>query len=68
MRLLDRLEEVGVVIGWWAGGSGCGVKSGRFWNGGNRCGCVKADLYLPRSFVIEGFSAGSHTGHELSKY
>ena len=32
MRLLDRLEEVGVVIGWWAGGSGCGVKSGRFWN------------------------------------
>ena len=32
MRLLDRLEEVGVVKGWWAGGSGCGVKSGRFWN------------------------------------
>ena len=32
MRLLDRLEEVGVVIGWWAGGSGCGAKSGRFWN------------------------------------
>ena len=32
MRLLDRLEEVGVVIGWGAGGSGCGAKSGRFWN------------------------------------
>ena len=31
VRLLDRLEEVGVVIGWWwGGGGGCGVKSGRF--------------------------------------
>ena len=20
-----------MVIGWWVGGSGCGVKSGRFW-------------------------------------
>ena len=31
VRLLDRLEEVGVVIGWWwVGGGGCGVKSGRF--------------------------------------
>ena len=32
MRLLDRLAEVGVVIGWWVGCGGCGVKSGRFWN------------------------------------
>ena len=31
VRLLDRLPEVGVVIGWWwVGGVGCGVKSGRF--------------------------------------
>ena len=31
MRLLDRLEEVGVVMGWWwVSGGGCGVKSGRF--------------------------------------
>ena len=31
VRLLDRLEEVGVVIGWWwVSGGGCGVKSGRF--------------------------------------
>ena len=28
----DRLEEVGVVVGWCAGSGGCGVKSGRFWN------------------------------------
>ena len=31
VRLLDRLEEVGVVIGWWwVGGGGFGVKNGRF--------------------------------------
>ena len=31
VRLLDRLEEVGVVIGWWwVSSGGCGVISGRF--------------------------------------
>ena len=30
VRLRDRLVEVGVEIRWWAGGSGCGVKGGRF--------------------------------------
>ena len=30
VRLCDRLVEVGVEMGWLAGGSGCGVKGGRF--------------------------------------
>ena len=30
VRLRDRLAEVGVEMDWLTGGSGCGVKGGRF--------------------------------------